>query len=402
MAKRRAVKRAPTKRLAIKRVPLSASESEEAPLAQRVAKGISADTQRPWVTMLPASSESSGQCKSLKRVRVSKLSEIADCPKFQRRLDAANKKLQELLPAWKRREGFNGASVGYRLNKDGTPTGEVCIRVFVNQTIPADKLKKNRAFPDFVGRVKVQVVTGCFRHAAGGGATPGSTEALDGGDAVIPKHQPNTKGTVGVVARDKNLGNSRYLTAAHVVLADVRPADIGGINNRSILNDAQEEVGTFLQSRLKYGGTVDCALVVPISPIPSAHLLTIKGFNGYPVGIRTSKIAIGERVRMYSRRLDKVTGGTITDLHFSAPMTNGVTLKDQILIKPDAADGLFGQGGDSGSVVIDDTGEAIGLFVAVMVDIAGNAVPDGFVIACRFADVSSELNIDLFPISAPS
>ncbi|MFO0979810.1 MAG: hypothetical protein U0996_25650 [Planctomycetaceae bacterium] len=358
---------------------------------------IGPDSRGGWVR--PLDREVNAQPVQSKRISIKAMSEMASDRGYRRLLGIARRALVRELSRWRRRKGFVGAAIMEEVDKSGRVAGRPCIRIFVEQTTCGSQMSARQQFPDFVDGIKVQVSSATFCSTTGScdEDTRVVTSVLDGGDIIRPAHAPEERGTAGLVVWDTKNNQTRYLTAAHVVLGG-KP--LSAITETAVWNKNEEAatrvVGNMDRASVNYSGTVDCALVTPGSEYPIDHPVIIRCFDGYPSGIRnsTQPVVLHEPVQMFSRKLERVTRGTVGGLHLGVQMET-VFLTEQLIVQPVAGQKLFGVQGDSGSVVLDAEGRLLGLFIGVMVDETGRPREDGACIVSRISEVRKFLKITL-------
>ncbi len=192
-------------------------------------------------------------------------------------------------------------------------------------------------------------------------------------------------GTIGLVVFCWELNSVCYLTAGHVVVDD----DLSSPSDLSVWHDVDDSqslrIGRVDPAFVRVGGSVDCALIVPEPEYPQDHPAIIRGFEAYPRGLRSerSPVVFRESVRMFSRKLNRLSYGYVAVTELNVQMTDSVFLSRQILVYPVThPDQLtepdpFGLPGDSGSAVLDAQNRVIGLFVGVQSDDTGASVSSG-------------------------
>ncbi len=153
-------------------------------------------------------------------------------------------------------------------------------------------------------------------------------------------------GTLGAVVKDINTHQKYLLTNRHVItdpsdniISDVRnPCDFGG-----------DVIGQVYKSSPKNSELVDGALVFPSVNTEE----TIKGIGAIK-GVSTPEV--GMSVKKYGMKTG-LTYGTILATDYDTVL-GGVEFVDQILIS------RFSESGDSGSLVLDNDNNAVGLHFA--------------------------------------
>ena len=280
--------------------------------------------------------------------------------------------------------------VGYKIS-DGVRTGEIGIVCSVTHKVPVSELRAHELVPESVDGIPTDVIaTGAFKtlaerteryRPAPGGASIGHRDISAGtlGCIVYRNGEPYILSNNHVLANENRaaLGDpivqpgpydgGRLPDDAIAVLADfitVRMAEeesgcIFARGSAAALNWLASLVGS--QARLRAVSTaqtdnlVDCALAKPLDPSyitgDILDLGTIKGVGRAELGAAVVK----------SGRTTGLTRGEITQVDVTADVAFGSTVArftDQLMAGP------MSQGGDSGSVVLDDQNAIVGLLFA--------------------------------------
>jgi hypothetical protein len=259
--------------------------------------------------------------------------------------------------------------------RDGRPTGEIVIKVFVNRKKPPHEVPPGEMIPSQFEDVPTDVVamTPPVPHldpvpgsvAPGGDLDMDKTEPLEGG--IILGVEPNGNGTLGCFLRDKNDGTVYGLTNAHVLDDATRKIS----QSRRILRAAGG--GGFDLPPVGYATAFtdkdpfDCAVVrlqAGLNWLPSIKEIgSVAG--AYEVTLADSVTQL-YNVRKRGART-KLTGGILIAI--------GVELVDfpqakklDIVIRPNPQKpphengrSCFSDRGDSGSVLVNDDNEVIAL-----------------------------------------
>ena len=195
-------------------------------------------------------------------------------------------------------------------------------------------------------------------------------------------------GTLGAIVTDNGTGEKLMLSNFHVMCVDNQWKAGDTLAQPSLVDEGQcpaDVVGKLLRASL--GGQVDGAVASITARTPVCEILEIGDVTG------TAAAAMNMAVRKRGRTTG-LTYGTVmgTDLSVKIPYGDGlgeVILTNQIDIEVDPArSAQFGNSGDSGSVVVNDQGEVVGLYFA--------GTDDGqHGVANPIAAVLSELNISI-------
>ncbi len=270
------------------------------------------------------------------------------------------------------RPGVTGVDVGYKY-VGGQKTDEIVIRVHVAEK---KDVSSDEKIPDSVHGVKTDVLENRFVPASDtdshdpilGGISIGPFRLLDGGSVY---------GTLGAIVIDQNSQARMLLSNYHVLCVNegwkdqishwknivqpemqpnfFKPREIAKIE-KGILNKEMDAAVARLQN-------VDYVCEIQdIGPITG-----------------TADPLIDMAVRKRGRTTG-LTYGTITGLEWKGPLDYGhgvgkQTLEDQILIyRDEKRSARFGDEGDSGSVVVNENGQVIGLLIATS-ETTGVATP---------------------------
>jgi len=311
------------------------------------------------------------------------------------RIRVAKAKFEALLL---RKANVVGVGVGRKI-VDGKETDEPAVIVFVERKLPEDRLRKEDVIPKALDEVKTDVIeTGKIKaQAAAPRARTDRWRPAPGGVSV--GHYRITAGTLGGVVRR---GGRRFILSNNHVLADsnrARPGDPvlqpgpadGGTREDAIATletfvrlrfDAPDRGFTAflrrLAARLGFrpaaqapANLVDAAIARPVRD--DAVDESVLGL-GRPAGI--AEAGVGDTVRKSGRTTGLTEGRVLaTDATLQIEYDADVaTFTDQIVAGP------MSQGGDSGSLVVDREGRAVGLLFA------GSATSTVFNRARRVAD----------------
>lgn len=269
------------------------------------------------------------------------------------------------------RPGVTGTDIGYKYVNEKR-TDEIAIRVFVEKKrdVPKDEM-----IPESIDNVQTDVIQRKFilysLRVPIAEITPqadtGNYNPLKGGISIGPCRVIDGNvyaGTLGIMVRDNATGNSMLLSNFHVMCVNDGWSVGDAIVQPSRVDSGNcpvDIVGTL--SRASLGGQVDCAVALQTARGQVCEIVDIGAVNG------TADAILGMSVRKRGRTTG-LTYGTVDGLggSFLTDYGNGlgiVTLTNQITIKADPAHNTsFGDHGDSGSVVVNDSGEVVGLYYA--------------------------------------
>lgn len=280
--------------------------------------------------------------------------------------------------------------VGYKIS-EGVRTGEIGIVCSVTHKVPVAELSAQDLVPETIGGIRTDVVaTGAFRTLA---ERTERYRPAPGGASI--GHRDITAGTLGcIVYRD----GERYILSNNHVLANENRAALGDpilqpgpYDGGTLPDDAIAVLAEFItvrmaeeasgcvfakgsaaalnwlaklvgsQARLRAVSTaqtdnlVDCALAKPLdASYVTGDILDLGGIKG------VGQAKLGDAV-IKSGRTTGLTRGEITQVDVTADVAFGTTVArftDQLMAGP------MSQGGDSGSAVLDEQNNIVGLLFA--------------------------------------
>ncbi len=303
-----------------------------------------------------------------------------------------------------------GVGVGKQI-RDGVETKETVIRVYVSKKIGLNALSAKDIVAKTVKGITTDVIEvgeikalGILDSLKGKQAVPNRTVLKTGKDKVTA-HVEDRKKRYRPVAGGVSIGNIKItagtascktkaggdgvqknadhelisgmletgkiysLSNAHVFcenptlgvsLQERKVCQPGKVDGGNASTDLVGELKRFVLIQPGKMNYVDCALFEPYQGIElSSSILEI----GVPKGVRVAKV---EQDVKKSGRTTSVTYGRITDINASIKVSYGsftATYTDQVIIQGN--DGKsFSSGGDSGSLVMDSDGYAVGLLFA--------------------------------------
>ncbi|CCQ90846.1 hypothetical protein NITGR_430013 [Nitrospina gracilis 3/211] len=258
--------------------------------------------------------------------------------------------------------------------KDGKPTGEIVIKVYVSKKKPAREVPADELIPpEFEGLPTDVVEMGELKPDAPipGVPDPGSTSTLTdssrerplkGGIQISTESKGGAYGTLGCFLVDKNDSTAVYaLTNHHVIAKDGKMS-----LSRRVEQPNSNTFTTADSIGLVAGGGDDStrdAAIVRLAP-QMQWLAEIKGI-GVVKGMHTITVAeAGTGTYQVKKRgaRTQLTGGTISSIMTSVGgVSNGII----ITANPDPANPgtlmFFSAPGDSGSVYLNNNDEVVGL-----------------------------------------
>ena len=288
-----------------------------------------------------------------------------------------------------------GIAVGYKY-VGGKRTDQVAVQVFVKEkkkTVP-----KGQMIPPEINGVPTDVIERTFElHPAMKKvlelqpmSDTGTYNPVKGGISIGPCRAVGGyvfAGTLGVPVRDRGTGNTLLLSNFHVMCIDNGWAVGDQMTQPSRVDTGScpgGVVGTLLRAALT--SSVDGAVCTLSGRGSACEIVDIGAVHG--TNTATLNMAVRKRGRTTG-----LTYGMVDSISLSVSIDYGdgigsKTLTNQIGIRPDTAKNpMFGDHGDSGSVVVDAGGKVVGLYFA------GSS--DGYGISNQIVAVLDTLNIDL-------
>ena len=290
--------------------------------------------------------------------------------------------------------GITGMDIGYKYVR-GMKTGDLAIRVFVEEKkdvpekeripkmikgVQTDVIQRKFVLhPLRLRAVDIEVKTDAGRYdPLKGGISIGSCRVIDGYVYV---------GTLGAIAKDNATGHAMLLSNFHVMCIDdkwkvgdkmAQPSQVdNGLCPADVVGELQ---------KASLGGKVDCAVAKHTAHDPACEIVDI----GNVTGIAAADVDMAVRKRGRTTRLTYGKVDTI-DLTVKIDYEDGLGIKiltNQIGIEPDSErNTMFGDSGDSGSVVVDDDCKVVGLYFA--------GSEDGYGVANPIQAVLDALNVSI-------
>ena len=250
-----------------------------------------------------------------------------------------------------------GAGIGEKIT-DGKRTGKMCLKVYVERKVAKERLLKNDLVPPTISLVETDVEeVGKIRPLA---SNRMKARPARGGASI--GHFKITAGTLGCLVKDKKTGKTLILSNNHVLAnsnegkkgdAVIQPGAADGGKNPG---DKIAELERWVQIGFgKKANTADAAVALPLNEKDVTPEISSIGIpNG------TVKGKVGLIVQKTGRTTDH-TLGEIQDISATVRVDyDGQTalFRNQILTS------AMSQGGDSGSLVLDQKQRAVGLLFA--------------------------------------
>jgi hypothetical protein len=293
--------------------------------------------------------------------------------------------------------GVTGVDIGYK-EVGGKPTDQIAIRVLVEEKKDVPKAQR---VPDQIEGFATDVIQRKFELHQFSNRMPeadlhpmvdaGTYTPLKGGISIGPCRAIGGfvfAGTLGCLVKDNGTGKHMMLSNFHVMCVDNTHAVGDTMTQPSRVDGGACPAGIVgTLARQSLGGKVDCAVAdITGTRGDSCEIVDI----GYVAGQAAAALGMAVRKR---GRTTMLTYGVVDSIHLTVTIDyedglGNVTLTDQIGIKPDTAkNSKFGDHGDSGSVVVDNSRNVVGLYFA--------GDPTGYGVANPIADVLAALNVSL-------
>ncbi len=272
--------------------------------------------------------------------------------------------------------GVVGTAVGLK-EKKGKLTDEICLRVYVDRRRYKNLSALRKKLPESLGKFDVCIFPEMkFRNSAD------RIRPLQGGYQINNEKKAGF-GTLGCIAVTRGV-DVEYVVLSnwHVVYAGA--ATVGDkVAQPTYSCCGSHVIGSILTG--SYGNLVDCAIA------------SVKG-KGVGVTNRVRDIGelagsadpvLGSNVRKYGVAT-QLTNGVIEAIHQNGLINeDGMTFNDQIVIRSVPDHQPFSQGGDSGSVIVDNDQRVVGLLWGSGADAPFRSP------ANRIGNVLNEMQIDI-------
>src|SRR5581483_5374391 len=286
--------------------------------------------------------------------------------------------------------GVNIVGIGGR-EKNGQPTGERVIKVFVTRKRPVGDVPPEEVIPRSFEGVMTDVVEGGQprRSSDVGGAPPSRTlfpdiaryDPLRGGISLATEGQ-NGLGTLGCFLWDRNDSTAIYaLTNHHVIANDGKLSRSRRVLHPGLTDPSKAPTPDVVDETafgiVRAGATeaIRDAAIVRLNP--STHWVPYVEGIGFITGTHRLTQADADPQTYEVRKrgsTTKLTGGVVTAVdatvpHFfndddvEIPVNGAVIIKPKLTAPPDTPGqpGIFADRGDSGSIVVNDNNEVVAL-----------------------------------------
>ncbi len=273
--------------------------------------------------------------------------------------------------------GVKTVAVGLKV-VDGKLTDDIVLRIGVEEKRPMSELSPAEVIPEQIDGIETDVFVWTLTKAM---TDTSRYRPLRGGIQI--GNGSGAYGTLGCFAT-RNAGGDTVILSNHHVMFAGKSATATGIEVAQpgfscCCCCRSGKVGGVLAGSI--GGAVDCAIASISADI--THLQEIAEIGGIA---GTDTAVVGDAVRKRGRTTE-LTTGVVSMMNFNATSTAGHSFTDQIYVTPDAAHPNFVEGGDSGSALVNEDNNVVGL-------IWGQNGTDG--VANQIAEVEAALDITVF------
>jgi len=257
-------------------------------------------------------------------------------------------------------ENIKGVGIGERVVA-GWLTEETCITVYVAAKLPMEEVHESARVPEKVGGVRTDVVEigeidafpfkGLYRPAPGG---------------VSVGHFKITAGTIGCLV--KKAGKLHILSNNHV-LANVNQAaqgdsvlQPGPFDGGTMPADVIAKLSAFVPISFTNPNLVDCAIAAVSAPNLVTPLNKVLGKLKLPVVAPALNILVSK-----CGRTTQFTKGRITGVNTTVRVGYGTAgtaiFRNQVIVQS-LITTPFSQGGDSGSIIVNNAKQPVALLFA--------------------------------------
>jgi hypothetical protein len=295
--------------------------------------------------------------------------------------------------------GVHGVGVGCRFVA-GKRTDELAIAVYVHKKLPLNALSAEQAIPAEIEGIKTDVVEsplaecfddiGRYRPLVGGSQLEYTTTEHPAPNTTIIH---NNSGTLGCIARARRTGKNVILTNGHVAAGCGDPSIAISAGLRHGQPDDSNDCTCCSKCWATVVGTVVDAKVDPDAGLIQIDKCIDVSTNIREIGpiqgvLNTAQIdaLINQRVQVRGAKTGSIKFGTVSPISVDSNSicrerddAPGIVRAYTHAIRVDAdTNNMFGQRGDSGSAVLDMSGNLVGLLFAGVVGI-GSAPSYGVV-----------------------
>lgn len=257
-----------------------------------------------------------------------------------------------------------GVGIGYRV-VGGRRTDEQCIRVYVSEKVPERDLPAEAVLPRIIDGIRVDVIEADFQALFGGSDLSLSERrarhpiVLVGGVSVGGLSV--SAGTLGSTVYMPGSGAQLLLSNWHVLCGrtDCSPGE--PVVQPGVADGGTQPDTVASLWRFALTDRVDAAVAAM-----TMERYLIPWISGIGIVSNTEAARLGMKVRK-SGRTTGLTSGTITDLSADVDVRGyppgTIRFRDQLIAESDDGSPIA-LGGDSGSLVVDDSARAVGLLFA--------------------------------------
>lgn len=270
-------------------------------------------------------------------------------------------KLVRLYPEarWRLGKFANVVSVGLGAKEiRGMVTDEFAFRVYVDKKLPKSELQRDECIPEQIKGVRTDVIIKSVQTLV---ADHNKYRPLKGGGQIRNEHVQvginHLSGTIGCLAEHIATNDIVALSSQHVLMAGQAQLSVKIGQPRYVISCCcctYNEIGNVINVRKD--AQLDCGIVLLDDDIENEVRThgTLNQVEGIGVLTGVAQAVCFEDVKKRGKTTE-LTTGRVTDVLYEG---------SQILIHPTGASSKFAELGDSGSVVVNDSNEVIGLLWA--------------------------------------
>jgi hypothetical protein len=305
--------------------------------------------------------------------------------------------------------GVIAVDIGFK-ETEGNITDTISFIVYVQEKKNESDLPAEQIIPKKIYGVQTDVVK--MANSSTGTATlPDDSKhrpikgGMQIGNGIKDDRGFHHFGTLGCFATSIADGSILGLSNQHVMFAAGAHGESGGTHNGSKIGQPEYWESCFccdcdLIGNLISGfndGIVDCAICTINDDVEKRNEIEEIGIvNGSAptvnVGGIITSIRIGDPVKKRGRTTGLISG-SVQSINFGLNI-NGTLFTNQIHVIPDNPTERFFDHGDSGSVLVNNSNQVVGL-LAFFPDAPGTTDPDGTGVANKIHEIMSRLNISI-------
>jgi hypothetical protein len=299
---------------------------------------------------------------------------------------------KEASESLKKYPGVVSVEIGIK-ETGGNLTDNLSFRVYVKKKLDKQDLASEAVIPETILGIKTDVIEYDIPVIT---FDDKKYRPLKGGIQIA--NEEDSTGTLGCIARLNSDSSIVVLSNAHVLMGGNASGtvDAGQPKISGSCCCTCDEIGEVINSKLD--GTVDCAIVKlksGVSGVNDIRILNDDGTDGFIDGAAGAVVSATDKVIKVGRTSDKTEGTVVSITHSTgANASEGTPARtSQILVKPNTGFTKFQDRGDSGSVLVNNDHEVVGLMWGAYLTPGSSLFGHG--IACPISNVLLEMGIEL-------